>query len=109
MNNQNRILLYSIQYVVQTVEVDVVDTGFVLTELIQFPLGHVRVRHAVAGAFTPAVVVAPQQVETGMVKYIEQTFTVMGEVRVIFFRVMPENMQGTETAVSVPQEEARGS
>lgn len=74
MNNQNRILLYSIQYVVQTVEVDVVDTGFVLTELIQFPLGHVRVRHAVAGAFTPAVVVAPQQVETGMVKYIEQTF-----------------------------------
>ena len=85
VDHQDRILLQTVQHVIQTVEIGVVDTGFIFTELFQLPLGHVRVRHAVAGTFTPAVIVAPHQVKPGVVKHIKQTFLMMGEVRVIFF------------------------
>ncbi|MNN89301.1 hypothetical protein D3C81_2070960 [compost metagenome] len=71
VDHQNRVLLQPIEHVVQTVQVDVIDTGFVFTELIQFPLGHIRVRNAIAGALTAAVVFTPHQINACMRQHIQ--------------------------------------
>ncbi len=65
-------------------------------------------RYAVTSAFTSAVVIPPKHINACVAKNIEQTFLMMSKIRVVFLRVMPENIQGTETAVSVPQEVACG-
>ncbi|MNL83699.1 hypothetical protein D3C87_2114230 [compost metagenome] len=59
-------------------QVHVVDTGFIFAELIQFPLGHVRMRDAIARPFTPPVVFTPQQIYPRVRKHIEQTFLMTG-------------------------------
>ena len=84
VDNQHRILLQAIQHVVQTVEVHIVNTGFVFAELIQIPLRHVGMRHAIAGAFTAAVVIAPQQVDARVPEHVKQPFLMPSQVGIVF-------------------------
>ena len=84
VDNQHRVLLQTIQHVVQTVEIHIINTGFVFAELIQIPLRHIGMRHAIAGAFTAAVVVAPEQVDPRMLEHIEQTFLMVSQVGIVF-------------------------
>ena len=40
--------------------------------------------HAIAGTFTAAVVVAPQQVDTRMLKHVEQSLAMVSQVGIVF-------------------------
>ena len=81
VDDQYGVLLQSI---IQTGEVHIVNAGVVFAELIEFPLGHVGMGNAIAGAFTTAIIVTPQHIDPRMGEHVQQPFLVMGQVGIVF-------------------------